>query len=93
MEDQLFWQPGERGEQPMRSTARSQRDEDVSSPGARSAQSWVLASSPAAGWRAACAAVRLLPPGANPPLVSMARLQGFTLGRMLIGEATIAVTG
>lgn len=93
MEDQLFWQPGGRGEQPVRSTARSQRDEDVSSPGARSALPWVLASSSTAGWRAACAAVRLLPPGANPPPVSMARLQGFTLGKMLIGEATIIVTG
>lgn len=93
MEDQLFWQPGERGEQPMRSTARSQTDEDVSSPGARSALPWVLASSPAARWRTACAAVKLLPSGANPPPVSMARLWGFTQGRMLIAEATIVVTG
>lgn len=92
MEYQLFWQPGERGEQPMRSTARSQADEDVSSPGARSALPWVLASSPAARWGSACAVVRLLPSGANSPPVSMARLWAFTQGRMLIGEASIIVT-
>lgn len=92
MEDQLFWQPGERGEQPLRCTARFQTDEDVSSPGARSALPWVPASSPAARWGTAYAVVKLLPSGANPPPVSMARLWGFTQGRMFIAKAAIVVT-
>lgn len=93
MEDQFFWQPREMGEQPVRSTARSETDEDVGSPGARSALPWVLASSPIARWRTAHVAVRPLPSGAIPPPVQTARLWGFTQGRRLIVEGTVIATG
>lgn len=78
----------------MGNTARSQTDEDVGSPGARSALPWVLASSPLARWRTACAAVRPLPSGAIPPPVQTARLGAFTQGRsLMIGKMTVIATG
>lgn len=77
----------------MRSTARSRTDEDVSSPGARSALPWVLARSPTGRWRTARAAVGSLPSGAVPPPVQTARLWGFTQGRRLRGEGAISASG
>lgn len=92
MEDQ-FVLAVRNGEQPVRSTAKSQADEDVGSPGARSALPWVLASSPAARWRTARAAVRPASSGATPPPVRTARLWGFMQGKRLTGEGTIIAVG
>lgn len=77
----------------MRSTAKSQTDENVGSPGARSALPWVLASSPAARWRTARAAVRPVSSEATSPPVQTARLWGFMQAERLIGEGTIIAIG